>query len=363
MDTVDRQQHLLRCMAQPDGATLAELWESLPVPCSERTLRNDLQSLCLQFPHRLNKSQQGRALRYHFTGQPPRSLRHPLQFLDEDQITALIAARGILRLSTASSPNHEQPSQAYHGILAQAIDRLLTATGLAEEASRLSPDDLCVSRFGIAEEEPAVFPAVLDVLRRGDSVTALYPDHQTGELRQIHARPIRMVSIAGEWFVFVWAPDAQTPPGRIKQYRLSRLSQVTRATRDPPGCPVSGLRAQVTGILAEAFRATGSASPKDRHRVRIAGGPEVLKFVERRRWGSDQHLDLGPHADLPQGWWRLDFVTSGVPECRHWLLGFGRAIRVESPPELVAWLQQEAQAVADLHGSKQVGNPDCRTTR
>lgn len=334
MDLQARRQFLLVRMAVPEGTTFAELLDALPDACSERTLRADLQALSEQFPHRLTKTHQGRAHVYHFQGDPPRLLPSPLGHLEEDQITALIAARGILRLPDPATPTNEQPAQAYRGVLSQAIDRLLHDIGLADEASRLAPDDLSVSRFGIADEDPATFPMVLDALRTGESLRAQYPDHTTGILRPVHLRPIRLVSIGGEWFLFHWTPDVATPPGRIKQYRLSRLTEVTRAATDPPGCPASGLRSQVTAILADAFRATGSLHAKDRIRVCLAGKPEALKFVERRRWGADQHLDLGPHADLPPGWWRLDFVTAGLLDCSHWILGFGPSVLVESPAVL-----------------------------
>ena len=353
MDPHARRQFLMARMAIPEGITFADLLESLPDAVSDRTLRADLQALGEQFPHRVTKTHQGRAHVYHFRGDLPRLLPQALGHLDEDQITALIAARGILRLPDPATPTNEQPAQAYRGALSQAIDRLLHDVGLAEEASRLAPDDLSVSRFGVADEDPVIFPAVLDALRTGASLRAHYPD-RTGVLRPVHLRPIRLVSIGGEWFLFHWTPDPTTPPGRIKQFRLSRLTEVTRAATDPPGCPASGLRSQVTTILADAFRATGSAHAKDRTRVRLAGKPEALKFVERRRWGADQHLDLGPHEDLPPGWWRLDFVTAGFPDVNHWILGFGSAVRAESPPELVAWLRQESQAVVAHYGSEQV---------
>jgi hypothetical protein len=156
---------------------------------------------------------------------------------------------------------------------------------------------------------------------------------------------VRLVHIAGEFFLFGWTADAARPPGRIKQYRLSRMAEIARAAGDPPGCPSTGLRQTVSLILRDAFRATGSDAMHDRRQVVLAASPLAQAFLENRRWGDRQCWSDDPA--LPPGWRRLQYVTTGLVECRHSILGMGAEVRAEAPPELIAWLRDQARAVVE----------------
>ena len=141
-------------------------------------------------------------------------------------------------------------------------------------------------------------------------------------------------------------------PGKIKQYRLSRITTPTRTPSAPPGCPHTGLRAEVTDLLRDAFRATGSTSPADRVKVVLAISPAAWSLVEQRRWGANLKNDLDTN-NLPPGWRRLSFVTTGLRECRHWVLSFGAEVRAEHPPALVEWIRDQAKQV--FESSPQTG--------
>jgi hypothetical protein len=149
------------------------------------------------------------------------------------------------------------------------------------------------------------------------------------------------VLIKGEWFCFAWS-------GRVKQYALARFVSrdptVTITAQLPPGAPVRPPHDAVDAALATGFHATGSDDPAQRVRVVLAIGPEAWPFIADRTWGGGQQTDHTP-ADLPPGWRRLAFTTTGLPECRHWVLSFGAAIRAEAPPALTAWLRQQAESI------------------
>ena len=339
--TDQRRNNIIRLLsAHP--CTLAESRERLQPSPSERSLQKDMNWLAEHFPGRITFETIKRAKIWSFQGETPRILAQSLVAMDEDQITALIAARGLLRIpavNDAPLENHD----TYHGALAQAIDRLLTAVGLADDARTIAPDAITISRFGVAPEEDASFPLTLAAIRSGESLRFSYTNLD-GTTHAVHAHPIRLVHIAGEWHLLAWAPDAKVTPGKMKQYRLSRMAGVCSCAKKPDHCPIIGLRAEASDILRNAFRATGSAKLSAQKTVVLAISPKAWPFIEHRRWG-DKMTCQENQPDLPPDWRRLRFTTTGLHECRHWVLSFGQEIRAESPAELVTWLQEQAQAV------------------
>ena len=336
-----RRTRILHLLAH-EALTKAELLTRLDPTPSMGSLEIDLRELSRMFPGRLQIDTARKAHVYRFTGDVPRMLEQPIAQLDDDQLAALIAARGVLRLPQAQGPVSESPDDHYHGVLAQALDRLLDDAGLAEEARAIAPDAIAISRFGVAAEEDVAFPLALAAIRTGESLVFTYTN-LAGAQHTVHAKPIRLVHIAGEWHLIAWAPDERETPGKIKQYRLSRCIAIERQATPPDHCPLTGLRNQAALLLADAFRATGSLKSADRCTVTLAVSPTAWPFMERRRWGSKQS-EL-PADGLPAGWKRLRFTTTGLMECRHWVLSFGATVRAEQPPSLVTWLREQAAAI------------------
>jgi predicted DNA-binding transcriptional regulator YafY len=323
------------------------------IPGCARTLHDDLKWIEGTFPGRTRIGHQGKAKTWQFLGTPPTLLPTPIAAFDEDQIAALIAARGVLRISDPGTTPSEGAATAYQGALAQAIQRLISAAGLDDEVASIAPDDLSISRFCVAAEEPTVFPTVLACLRAGRSIRTTYTNNQ-GATYPLHARPVRLVMISGEWHCFAWALGSDgRGAGRIRQYRLARMAPITPVEVDPPGCPVSGLRAQVDALLRDAFRATGSHEPARRQRVVLAVSPTAWPHIDGRRWGAP--VPTPTQDGLPPEWRRIAFVTTGLEECRHWVLSFGAEVRAEHPPALIDWLRDQAQAL--LNGSTSTLQP------
>jgi len=327
--------------------TKVALLRELRNPPRSRTLDDDLKFLRRAYPGRFISEPVGKALQFRFLGEPHCVLSTPLSALDEDQVAAIIAARGLLRLPDPNKPAAEDNGDSYHGALAQALDRLLRDTGLGEEARAIAPDAVAISRFGVAPEEDAAFPAALAAIRTGEALRFTYTNLE-GATHAVHAQPVRLVHICGEWHLLAWAVDQRRPPGRLKQYRLSRLREPQRAAQAPPHCPASGLRAEASAMLRDAFRATGSLRPDARRTVDLVASPRAWPFLEGRRWGAGQRVDPASPA-FPPAWRRLRFTTTGLEECRHWLLSFGAEIHVLAPDSLITWLRDQAQALARLY--------------
>jgi predicted DNA-binding transcriptional regulator YafY len=308
-----------------------------------------------RFPRQITWERGGdaRLVYWQLIGLAPTLLPAPIASLTHDELAALIAARGLLRAPETRHPGWERPSSAYAGDLSAALHGLLERCGLEEEARAIAPGTIGVSRFGVASYP---FGAVADLeraLRSGLAVTFRYRNRHSVE-RDLHVWPIRLVLIKGEWFCFAWAPDGGD--GRVKQYALSRIISrdpaVRMANRLPPGAPARPPHEAVDAALASGFQATGGGR---RVRVVLAISPDAWPFIIDRVWGDGQTIAADP-PDLPAGWRRIAFSTTGLEECRHWVLSFGAAVRAEAPPELVDWLHGQAltmvSALARMHADQ-----------
>jgi len=314
----------------------------VPVP-SERALGYDLAKLRRMFPHRISIERVGRAHAYAFIGDPPQILAQAIHYLDEDQLAAIIAARGLLRIPNPDETPTERGPHAYHGALAQSLDRLLSDAGLGNEALDIAPDAVAISRFGSAPEEATAFPLAFAAIRTGESLTFDYTN-LLGTTHAVHAKAVQLIHINGEWHLLAWANDDEKPPGKLKQYRLSRIAKLKRVQCAPKACPITGLRHEAAALLRDAFRSTGSSDPAKRSRVSLLVSPKSWPFIERRRWGGSQIIEDNP-AHVPTGWRRLQFITTGLNECQYWVLSFGAEVRVESPAPLKEWIRSQAQAL------------------
>jgi predicted DNA-binding transcriptional regulator YafY len=341
-----RRQRMLGLIADGE-CTADELLARLRPKVSRRTLDADLAWMQARFPEQLRKRRGGdaRTVWWSLVGLPPILLDTTLDALTHDEVAAITAARGLLRSPDNRTPGWERPSSAYAGDLSAALHGLLLRLGLGAEAKAIAPSSLGASRFGIAPEPPGCLASLQRALRTGQAARFTYRNRQGSE-RPCHVWPIRLVLIKGEWFCFAWAPGQSG--GRVKQYALARITSrepvVAIDPRLPPGAPPRPPHAAVDAALASGFHATGSDDPRHRVRVSLAVGPDAWPSIADRTWGENQTVTTEP-PDLPPGWHRLVFTTSGLAECRHWVLSFGAAVRAESPAELTTWLRQQAESI------------------
>ncbi len=286
---------------------------------------------------------------WHLKGLPPVLLPGGISSLTHDELAALIAARGLLRAPENRHPGWERPSSAYAGDLSAALHGLLERLGLGAEARAIAPTTIGVSRFGIAPDPPGSLATIQRALLTGQAVRFTYRNRR-GDERPCHAWPIRLVLIKGEWFCFAWAGD-ESGCGRVKQYALARITSrdpaVTVEATLPTGAPARPPHDEVDAALASGFHATGSADRRARVRIVLAVGPDAWPSIADRTWGEGQDIQQAP-ADLPDGWRRLSFSTTGLMEARHWVLSFGSSVRAEGPTALTEWLWEQAQTMVSV---------------
>lgn len=304
-----------------------------------RTLHEDIAWLTEQFPQhfqreRASSQHDGHRILYRWQGPAPLLLRQPVLWLSEEELIALIAARGLLRQPDPSRPaTSGQAPEA--DPLAGAVDGLLARAGVKEAADAIARDAIVVSRFGALPGDPTCLATFFAATVLGDGLHFDY-ENLAGERHPVHASPLRMAMIKAEWYLLAWS-------GSLKVYRLARISGARRG-KQPAGRPVLIPAPEIDGKLRDAFYATGSERSQDRKRVVLGVSPEGWPQVVGRRWGDRQVIEEEPEG-LPSGWRRIQFTTTGLGECRHWVLANGANVRAEGPPELVEWLRTEATAV------------------
>ena len=339
-----RYRRILDLIAE-EPLSASQISERLTPSVSPRQIREDLAYLQSRFPDQIVREHGGDARNVFWTlkGLPPIPFQESIDYLTHDELAALIAARGFLRAPDAKHPGWERPTTPYEGDLSAALHGLLERAGLGDEARAIAPATIGVSRFAVAPEPSGALAAIERALLTGQAVRFHYRN-RTGAEREVYAMPLRLVSIKGEWHLFAWSPATDAlAPGRVKQYRLSRLITadpvVTVVSRPPPGCPQRAPRDDVDRMLASGFNATSSTDPAARKRLVIAIGPEAWPEVVDRTWGDNQTISAAPERGI--GWQRLAFSTSGWQEARGWILSLGANARAEGPPELVTWLHTQ----------------------
>jgi predicted DNA-binding transcriptional regulator YafY len=319
---------------------MVSLCRGLPGRPSRRTVTDDLRWVKKLFPHQLIRNRHSGHACWSLTCRVPHILPEPLDVVTAEQMVALIAARSLLRLPDANAPQLERSAT---GELASAIDALISRCGLTAAVQHIAPSIIMASRHGIPTEPTGYFLKVVEAIIQRHSLTFMY-DNNRNETKSVHTQPQRLVAIHGSWYCFAWTPDKSTPPGRIKQYRLARMSELKQSTSPVNGLPRHISAKEIDDCLAESFGATGSNKTSERKRIVLAVSPEGWPHLRDCIWGTRQVWDEKP-ADLPTGFRRLSFTTTGLNEARHKILSLGAAVRAEGPPELVDWLHQQATAM------------------
>lgn len=343
-DVASRRIKLIELIAA-DPLSAEEILDRLRPRAAKRTVHEDIAWLLETFPEHFRREraagQHGPSrVAFRWVGNIPYLLQKPVTWLTEDELIALVAARGFLREPDPSTPpTTAEPGQG--DLLAGALGRLLDRAGVQDSANILARQVVTVSRFGAASLCHSCLALALAATATGEVLEFNY-ENLKGDSRTVTALPLRCVLIKSEWYCIAWA-------GCLKCFRICRMSHARRLRTRPAGAPTHIPAHEVDALLASAFYATSSDRPKDRVRVSLAVSPLAWPHLRDRRWGESQKMDDAPQ-DLPAGWRRLSFTTAGLAECQHWVLGMGAGVRAEGPAALVAWVQDQIRQLQQPMG-------------
>jgi proteasome accessory factor B len=146
--------------------------------------------------------------------------------------------------------------------------------------------------------------------------------------------PYHLANINGDWYLFAFDHLRKAirtfVPGRI-------------ASAVPTG-EVFDRPAKFT-LPRELKDSFGVHSRQGDFTVVVQFDPAVSDYIREKRWHPSQRLE-----ETPGGGVELTLRLGSLAEVQRWILGWGGAVRVVAPPELVASVLRAATDTARRHG-------------
>jgi len=187
--------------------------------------------------------------------------------------------------------------------------------------------------------EPVVNVPVMETLaqamqrRQQLRITYRKPGAKRSEERVID--PYHLANVNGDWYLFAFdhlRQDIRTfVPGRISEYAKTGKSF---------GKPE---KFALERRLRDSF---GIFSKDGDYAVTVQFEERVADYIREKRWHPSQQL-----RELPGGGAELKLRLGSLVEIQRWVLGWGGAAKVITPPELVASVREAAQALATAHSA------------
>jgi len=207
---------------------------------------------------------------------------------------------------------------------------------LMPPAVRLRPEivrDKIELRSGLMPHRPVreeTWQAVAESMERGVALSIRYrhPGAPPDEPRIV--RPYAIVLSGRDWL----AVAHDVAAGQVKTFYLARMDGA-RLTGDRYAIPKDF---DVRRYFRHTFGLYVGGERPFRFRVRFAR--EVADDIREQRWHPQQAIE-----DLPDGGAILELPAVSIREARELVLRYGKSARVLSPPELVADLRDQADAL------------------
>ena len=242
----------------------------------------------------------------------------------------------LLALLVAQRALQQYRGTPFHRSLEIAFEKL--ARGLRDQISFSPADELRSVSFkniGLGKTDLAVFNALSAAVLRQEEVTFKY--RKPGDLRQStrHVRPYHLAHRENLWYLI--GHDLERDA--LRNFALPRIADVvnteTAFTRPADFSPEKFF-ANALGVLG----GTGN------FRVVIRFSTSVAERIREREWHETQEM-----RELPGGALELRLRLGALSEVEQWILSWGAAAEVLSPPELRASIRQTAIALANLYRS------------
>ncbi len=303
----------LRAGAYPSCRSFAREWEVSP-----KTVQRDINYL---------RDQLGAPLVFHrarrgFAYSDPRWFLPALSMSEGDLLALLVATRAL---------------EAYRGTpVARELDRIFRrlAEGLPEQVS-LRPE-LVYNRMTFhgppaRPVEEAIWVTLVRGLVHNRTVRMTYRSLEATRPEERMMDPYHLANLQGDWYVFGWCHRRRA----VRQFALPRITRI--ALTDRPFSVSPDYRPE--DRLGPAFGKFASGANVKTVRLRFT--PAAAAEVLERQWHPRQSV-----RRLPGGGVELTFRTDGLMEVFHWVLSWGRQVRVLSPAALRRQVRAEWRAAA-----------------
>ena len=185
--------------------------------------------------------------------------------------------------------------------------------------------------------EPLVTLPILDsvalAMQRRRQLKLMYRKPGSPRADERIVDPYHLANVNGDWYLFAYdhlRKDLRTfVPARI-------------VSAEPTGVVFKRPdRFALEQRLADSFKVH---SKDGDYRVVVRFDESVADYIREKRWHPSQEL-----AELPRGGVELRLRLGSLPEIRRWILGWGGAVQVIEPKELVQSVVEAAQGLIRAH--------------
>lgn len=315
---VIRQWQVLREIeTRRTGATIHEL--AALVHVSTRTIRRDLQALQEAGFAVYDEGEENETKRWRIDGSPFRAVQEGLTVAD---VAALYLSRSVVE-SLSGWPLADELRQAFGKIEGALNPRMRDfLSTLPQVISTKSGPRTPGGTGGLVDLTRRLFEAA----RERRVLDMKYFSATSNRAKTYTVHPYRLALAQGGVYLVAWVP-AYDEFRTFAVERIERLSiseETFKRTRELP---------------ADLFGSSMGVFWGEPERIELEFSPKLSTFVRGRVWHDSQRIE-----DLPDGRLRMTLEVSNDWALRSWLLGFGSAVRVLSPPHLALALQEECRA-------------------
>jgi predicted DNA-binding transcriptional regulator YafY len=317
---VIRQWSILRDLEGSRRLTIDDLAERTGV--TTRTIRRDLEALQLAGFPLYDETHDGKK---YWTLEQKAFKRLDATGFTFAELSALYFSRTLVEC-LAATPFQQDVTSAFDKLadaltpsMRQFLDRLpLVIQAKADPGMQLTAS------------HGRVIAQLLDATLQHRRIVMRYHSFSSDREKQYTIEPSRVVFAQGALYVVAFVPEY----GQTRTFALDRIRSLS----------VTEEHFEPSDADEDTFAHSLGVHQGNPERIQIAFEPRIARFVRERVWHASQELE-----DQPDGAVILTLSVSNDFALRSWILGFGGAARVLSPPALVEQIVAEGRALAEVY--------------
>ncbi len=180
---------------------------------------------------------------------------------------------------------------------------------------------------------PEIWTTVLRGLLRQRTLEIVYRSAESTEDVRRKLDPYHLANLRGEWYVFGWCHRKK----QVAQFALPRIRRA-QLLDTPFDIPADF---DPERLLATAFGRMASVDGV--HQIRLLFSRDAAEAALERQWHPSQKVKRRAGGEVA-----ISFKAAGMEEVAHWVLAWGRYVRVLSPKALKDSVAEEIRAMARL---------------
>jgi predicted DNA-binding transcriptional regulator YafY len=324
---VIRQWSILRDLEASRRVTIDDLAERTGV--STRTIRRDLEALQTAGFPLFDEVHDGKK----YWRLEQRAFRR----LDDTgftlaELTAIYFSRSLVEC-LAATPFQRDVRSAFDKLagaltpgMRQFLDRLpLVIQAKAEPGSQSIVDDPSTPATASRQSAPrsARLAQLVDATLNHRRAIMRYHSFSSDREKDYHVEPYRLVFAQGGFYLVAYVPEYDA----LRTFAVDRIQSLSLTEE----------RFEPVDLPADAFENSLGVNQGTPERIEIAFEPRIARHIRERVWHTSQHIEEAADGRLT-----MTLNVCNDVALRSWILGFGPAARVISPPELVRQIQDDA---------------------